>query len=186
MEISALLQNGSQKVVIPAHESCVEHRRVIGPMRERTIFIQTKFPNQFTNTPQYPGLSPQIRKNRTIAPQCDSNKHIKNDEDDNFDLSSYVSRISRHLDKILVSQQCSLDEKLYDIENQAEKAQQLQEEVEARLITIKKILKQKRRSQQSQTPQMTLTHSQLPRAPPRISQTPDISSKCRFNFFDLN
>ena len=181
MEVSALLHNGPKKIVIPPQSQQIEQRRVIGPMRERTIFIQTNFPKNTEKHIDYSGAyTPNIISNRTYASMNPSDQSYKADQmEENKEWENCVSRISKHVDDVLISQQNSIDEKLHNIEDHAEKAKELQESVEQRLKELKRLLKKKRIAQ---TPQIMLPSTQLLKPKARVAQTPDIFSHLRFNF----
>ena len=187
MQVSALLHNGPKKIVIPQQTQQIEQRRVIGPMRERTIFIQTNFPKEIENHRDYnSNYNQSVMPHRTYAPIMRSNSlHNEENIDENADWENCVSRISKHVDDVLILHQSSIDEKLHQIENHAEKTREVQESIEKRLRHLKKMLKQKRSPQTAQTPQIRLQCSQPAKSTNRTAQTPDIFSHLRFNF-DFN
>ena len=170
-------------MVIPNSQPSLERRRVIGPLRERTIFIQTNFSNQkqqkdidFTN------YSSQTVENRTYAPNYNSQKREHDTRSENQDVNDCIFRITDHLSAILLSQQRSLNVKLENIEDHAKKAQQLQGTIEERLKNLKKILKEKKSIARAQTPQIRSAYNLCGENMQKHAQTPGLFSQGRYEF----
>lgn len=126
----------------PAH--ALERRRIIGALRERTIFIQNEIP------------TPNIANQQNHQPRA-----ITSATDDQIEIKTIVSRINEHVNNILQAQESSLEDRLYNIDAQTQRNQVLQEELENRLIKIQRQLIAFKQQRSSQTPQYASQHSQV-------------------------
>lgn len=154
--------SSSQLIYDSSSQHPLERRRILGALRERTIFIQNNIP---------PPILPKTIVTPKIQPEITF--------DDKAEIKELVSRINDHVNHILAAQECSLEDKLYDIDAQTQRNQILQEELENRLIKIQRQLASMKRESQSKThqyvtqrPEFTSTYSATPK-PMRTYQNDD-------------
>ena len=177
MEITTINGNGQQNITIPSSSQSVEHRRVLGSLRERTVVINTNFPRQQSYKMERRSNSQhQLCNTRTYAPLSRSKSERREEKEE---MKECCERINEHINNILLSQECSLDERLYDIVAKAEKTQQIHDKIENKLMKLRKMLSQKKTSL---TPTLNSQIMPLCESPQRTSFTPNAFTRQRFIF----
>ena len=113
-------------------QASFEKRRIVGSLRERTVFIPTNFPHHFYSQ----------EMNSFKANELTSEK--KNNEQN---ISSIVEdvgeHVNQHVQQILESQLLSLEEQLDELDQQTQKNLETQEALEKELKQLKDRIKKK-------------------------------------------
>lgn len=131
---------GSSQRMPPRREMSLqpilEKRRIIGSLRERTVYVQSPSSSSQNYQPDDYDQNMQAQYNNEMI------QHVFN---------NLSSRINDHIERTLADQQISLDAKMAEIDEKVNENIAFQDDLEQRLKTIKKAVKSKTSSQPIET-----------------------------------
>lgn len=106
----------------------IEHRRIVGGLRERIIYMPGSQMMQ----------SPIPESKKFYIPVVDSQDQRK---ERNSDVQAMASKICNKIDNMIYDQETKLASTIEDMQDQIIKIQNVQEEIEIRLITLQQELR---------------------------------------------